>query len=146
MAALLSGCVLIPWMRLHRPSAADKALAEYRRRTQPVGRVALVNEEQRFALIETTMSQVPAVGATLRTYAGSGISAELRTTAVRRRPYLVADLVSGTPAKGDLVILPSSKEPTPPKAVSAAEQAEKDRATRPVPAWKRWLGFFGRRK
>ena len=141
---LLSGCGWMPWSGGRRRAAAELAVAGSRRAALVVGRVSLVNEGERFALIEENMVQAPAAGTMLRIYSGNSLSAELRATGVRRRPFLVADLVSGMPAKGDMVVQPAASEVAPPRATAVAPE------TAPTPAapprWKRWLGFFGGRK
>lgn len=134
---LFSGCTLTRWGKNRRIAAEERALVESRRAPKPLGRIALVDAQQRFVLIELTMNP-PTAGLTLRSYAGAAVSAELRATSVRRRPFLVADLVSGTPVKGELVVQPGVAEEAP-KAQAAAPAD-----TKPAPR-RGWLGFFGRR-
>ena len=142
VAALLAGCGWMPWGRRH--AATEKEIAGSRRAALVVGRVSLVNAAERFALIEENMVQAPAAGTLLRIYSGSVLSAELRATGVRRRPFLVADFVSGTPAKGDSVVQPMTAEANPPRATAVTPEATPSPAA--PPGWKRWLGFFGGRK
>ncbi len=140
-AALATGCSWMPGKKNRRLAAAEKALVEARRAPTPVGRVALVDTRQRFALIESTMAQPPVAGMILRTYEGSAVSAELRATGVRRRPFLVADLVSGTPARGELVVQPGAGEETP-RAIATKQPDAPGGGAQSGPFWKRWLGFF----
>lgn len=143
LVLLLVGCGWNPWAAGRRKAAAQRALDEARRAPLVVGQVSLVNEDERFALIEGNLVQPPAAGTILRIYSGDAVTAELRATGVRRRPFLVADLVSGTPAKGQLVVQSTPVEAAPPPATPATPAATA--APKPAPIWKRWLGFLGRR-
>jgi len=135
MVVLLGGCAL------------------FRKKAQPVqdtrpfrlGRVALVNESERFALIETDTAAPPAAGTVLRIYRGDAVAGELRATSVRRKPFLVADLITGAPAKGDVVFQPRGESADPPRAAPSADSPTPPAAPK-VPAWRRWLFFFGVRK
>jgi hypothetical protein len=115
--------------------------------TRPLrlGQVALVNEAEHFALIETFSSAPPAVGTILRIYRGDAVTAELRATSVRRKPFLVADLVSGAPAKGDEVFQPRGENPQSPRAEPALTSDAPAAATPPPRKgrWRRWLFPFG---
>ncbi len=142
----LTGCGWLHWGAAKKRAEAEKALAEARRKPVAVGRVSLVNSGERFALIEANLVQPPAAGTTLRIYSSGGaVSAELRATGVRRRPFLVADLVNGMPEKGDMVMqLPANDPvPTPPPAVTPAATPS---PAAPMTGWRKWLPFVGRRK
>jgi len=129
--SVLSGCA----SRKRGPVALDN-------RPVRLGQVALVNEEERFALIETFSLATPAEGTKLRIYRGDAVSAELRVTTVRRRPFLVADLVTGAPARGDLVFQARSDNEFAPQAEPAAAPPAPARP----PLWRRWLAPFGVRQ
>lgn len=131
---LVAGCSVIHFGRHRRtPPGEEQALR--------LGTVALVNEDEHFALIEATLAPSPVAGTLLRTYAGDTVSAELRATGVRRQPFLVADLVSGKPGKGDLVVQPPRAEDNAPPPIPKAEPAS---APTPAPkhSWTRWLSPF----
>jgi len=68
-----------------------------------VGTVTLVNVDSGFALIDGGTNPSPSPGAKLKCKSGSVESAELRVSEIRRQPFTIADIVSGTPNKGDLV-------------------------------------------
>ncbi len=143
LGALGGGCGLLHFGGARRRAAAEASLAESRRAPLAIGRVSLVNVEGRFALIEATMAQSPGTGTVLRSYTGNAVSSELRVTGVRRRPFLVADLVSGMPVKGDLVVQPKPEAAASP----AATPPPTETATPPaIPRWKRWLGLGRVRK
>ena len=144
LGACAAGCGLLHFTAGRRRGPSEAALAAARRAPVAVGRVSLVNAEGRFALIEATGVQSPVTGTALRAYTGNVVSAELRATGVRRRPFLVADLVSGLPLKGDLVVQPGKVE-TPAAPAVTPPPADAPTAADP-PRWRRWLGFFRGRK
>jgi hypothetical protein len=145
LVALGCGCSWRPWGGGRKKKAeAERALAEAKRAPIVLGRVSLVNVEERFALIEASMAQPPPAGTTLRIYSGGSIAVDLRATGVQRRPFLVADLVTGMPAKGDLVEQPVA-EAAPAPAATPSPAATPIPAATP-PRWRKWLPFFGRRK
>jgi hypothetical protein len=68
-----------------------------------IGSITLVNETGRFVLIDTGLAPAPAAGAVLKSYTGSVASGELESGAARHHPFLIADIKSGAPQKGDHV-------------------------------------------
>jgi hypothetical protein len=136
----LGGCQLLPRAAAARRRAAnEKAMAEARQRPLLMGRIALVNAETHFVLVDGADAQSPKAGASLRSYADGALSGELRATGVRRRPFFIADIVHGTPAKGDVVLQPGEGEaPTAPRAEPVRHQPPTPPA-QPFPFWKRWL-------
>lgn len=90
-----------------------------------VGVIALVNLESRFVLIDNGLLPVPPAGLPLKSYTDGVESAELETSAVRRRPFTIADIRHGTPQKGDRVFVASSTVlPAQPVSESDAPAAE----------------------
>ena len=98
------------------PSFAGCALLKKRARerkarnasTQPVapqfiGTITLVNEDDRFVLIDNGNSPTPPTGTALKSFAGDAESAVLSVGSVRRTPFVIADIVKGAPHKGDAV-------------------------------------------
>ncbi len=69
------------------------------------GSITLVNEEARFVLIEGGYRQAPADGTFLKSFREGNESAELRVSPERHRPFVIADIVKGSPQKGDRVTL-----------------------------------------
>ncbi len=68
-----------------------------------IGTITLVNEEERFVVVDTGSGQVPAEGSALKVFGDGRETAVLAVGDVRRRPFIVADIVRGEPRKGDLV-------------------------------------------
>lgn len=73
-----------------------------------VGTVTLVNLESQFVLIDNGLLPIPPIGLVLKSYTAGVESAELVTSAARRRPFTIADIRHGTPRKGDRVFVASS--------------------------------------
>ncbi len=105
LAALVSGCAMIRRSpREERKEDAEK-IAAARRPLQSVGKIAVVNAKDGFVLIDSGSHPAPPSGAKLRSYTGAVESAELKASDVQRRPFVVADIISGTPQQGDEVFL-----------------------------------------
>jgi hypothetical protein len=88
------------------PKAKKVTTQEDKRRKGPpvyVGTVKLVNEEQHFILIDSAGQPSPTTDAVLKTRSGDVETAELKAVDIRRRPFAIADIVSGTPRVGDRV-------------------------------------------
>ena len=86
-----------------------------RRPLPRVGVVALVDEAGGFALIDSGGNPTPATGARLLSYTGPAQSAQLKVGAVRRHPFVVADILDGTPQKGDEIFEASTAVAVPTK-------------------------------
>lgn len=122
-------------------AATERATAEASRGPHLVGRIALVNESDRFVLIDAASAPATRLGAIWRAYTGDAISAELRATDVRRRPWVIADIVSGEPQKGDTVIQPGADgEGASPRAEIVSQEAVPQPPPKRLPFWKRWSG------
>ncbi len=96
---LFPGCSLLQKLR-GRGSASKDAPTQRTRQVQLIGKVALVNVEESFVLIDNGQNPGPGMGATVQCRMPDGTSAELKVTEIRKRPYVIADVVSGTPQKG----------------------------------------------
>ena len=70
---------------------------------QMVGTVALVNEEGRFVLVDVGSLYSPTPGTALKCFYDGEETAVLAVTAERMRPHIAADIVKGTPHRGDKV-------------------------------------------
>ena len=80
-----------------------------------LGRIVLVNNSQEFVLIDSGTAPVPEPGTRLRAYANGELSAELSVSVHQQRPFLIADIVSGTPRVSDMVV-PIKNESNPEKS------------------------------
>jgi hypothetical protein len=87
-----------------------------------LGKILVVKEKLEFVLIDIGTAPAPAAGTILLAYTEANPSAELAVSSFQKRPYLIADIVSGVPRAGDAVAV----KPHPP-AVSAPKG-------RPAPA------------
>jgi hypothetical protein len=88
------------------PPPPTQTGAPARPRSILVGEVAIVDEAGRFVLVDLASNlYVPAPGLALRTLDSAGkTTAHLRAAAERKRPFIAADIVDGSPAVGDLVL------------------------------------------
>jgi hypothetical protein len=88
-----------------RAEARKKAAEERKRKKEPqlIGVIALVNSEGRFVLIDSGTNPAPNTEGILKSKTGGVESAELRVSEIRRPPFVIADIVKGTPIKGDMV-------------------------------------------
>jgi hypothetical protein len=69
-----------------------------------VGTIALYNQELGFVLIDTSSFAAPALGTALKSIPLDGSEGAVFTvSAERKRPFIVADVVHGTPHPGDRV-------------------------------------------
>lgn len=73
---------------------------------QMVGVVKMVNKEDRFVLIDTASFQAASSGDSLVCITSQKQTAELRVSAMRNPPFLIADITSGLPSPGDKVYKP----------------------------------------
>jgi len=87
---------------------------------QWTGVIRMVNSAENFVLVEsaTTASAIPG-----ETYlaVGKGVeTATLRMTSLKNPPFLIADIVSGSPSPGDKIYLPKAPTASPnPKSKPA---------------------------
>jgi hypothetical protein len=88
-----------------KAEARKKAAADRASKREPrlVGVVALVNSDGGFVLIDCGTNPAPSSDGNLKCKSGEVESAELRVSEIRRHPFVIADIVKGTPNKGDLV-------------------------------------------
>ena len=68
-----------------------------------VGIITLVNERDRFVVVDVGQGGVPASGTALKSFRDKTETSVLAVGDVRRRPFIVGDIVSGDPKKGDEV-------------------------------------------
>ena len=71
--------------------------------TQLAGTITLVNEEGSFVMIDNGAYPSPAAGTVLKCNPSGPNAAEVRVTQIYKPPFVIADIVKGTPKKGDQV-------------------------------------------
>ena len=118
--AFLAGCSWLPktpkwadgWFGLvkKKPEAPEATLPTW------MGRVVMVDSENRFALVDTGAPMKLQAGRKLLAFREKQRTALLETTSESRPPFLAVQLVEGTPALGDQVAVDESR---PPQAVPA---------------------------
>ncbi len=96
----LAGCATLRKAHVLPPRKA-KAVAVAAAVPRRVGTITLVNEAERFVLIDTGFSTVPPVGVALKSMSGEVATGVVVVGNVARRPFVVADIVQGAPKKGD---------------------------------------------
>ncbi len=108
---------------------------------QSLGRVSLVNEAMGFVLMDIGTAPAPDAGTRLQTFSQSTPSAELVVSNYQKRPFLIADVISGNPKLGDTVtVLPAARRvgSAPTESPAASEPslptAEPLRIIRSAPA------------
>lgn len=95
------GCNLLP--KHKKPRASEKTALPAPTHSFR-GSITFVNEDARFVLIDGGYSAAPPDGTTFKSYAGEIESGVLRVSAERRRPFIIADIVSGAPHPGHTVV------------------------------------------
>jgi len=98
---------------------------------QWAGTIRMVNAAEKFVLIESNTLSAIVPGETYTVIGGGAETASLRMTALREPPFLIADIVSGSPTEGDKIYIPRvdaapiptpAAKPTPkPRSVPAAK-------------------------
>ena len=119
LALCLPGCGLLPkfgggwnWFGLvkKKPEAPEATLPTW------IGRVVMVDAENKFALVDTGAPIRLPAGKKLLAFRDKQRTALLETTAETRPPFLAVQFAEGAPAIGDQVALDESR---PPEALPA---------------------------
>jgi hypothetical protein len=106
--AVLSACLSLPWKKkavvpqvvsFPRANVSDGTKGEPRL----IGKVAMVNTEGHFVLLECDAWSAPAEATALKCFRYTAETAILSASRERRGEYVVADIVKGTPQRGDEV-------------------------------------------
>ena len=97
-----TGCTVLAHVFKGRKKKDDTRVE---RATVPerVGEIVLLNDDARFVLVDLDTGNAPDAGTALKVMRQGVEVGVLALGDVRRRPFIVADIVSGTPQKGDLV-------------------------------------------
>lgn len=111
--------------KLEAPSSAKAGAASAAQKTQSsdvwrprLGKILVVKEKLEFVLIDIGTAPAPEAGTKLLAYTDSNPSAELVVSTFQKRPFLIADIVSGEPKVGDAVAADVTPKPRPPAAAS----------------------------
>lgn len=96
--ALFPGCNLL--QKFRGRGAGKEAPLPRTRSVQLIGKVVLVNPEGDFVLIDNGSNPSPGLGAVMQCRMPDGTLAELQVTEMRKRPFVIADVLSGAPQKG----------------------------------------------
>jgi len=95
---LLSGCSAARfWFGKKRPPRATVKVPQF------VGTVTLVSDDPLFVLIDNGSLPPPSAGTVLTIDNQGGTPVEMKVTRIQKPPFVVADIVKGTPKKGDRV-------------------------------------------
>jgi hypothetical protein len=100
----MPGCAPIEVGKLFK-SKKKKDDTRVERATVPerVGEIVLLNEEAKFVLVDLDRGIPPDSGTALKVMRQGVEVGVLALGDVRRRPFIVADIVRGNPQKGDVV-------------------------------------------
>jgi hypothetical protein len=106
--SILSGCANAHWPKFTKwewphwfGKKPPKAIP---RLYQTVGTVTLVSEDPSFVLIDNGSAPPPVAGTVLVIRNPGAADVQLKVTQIRKPPFVVADIVKGTPRKGDVVL------------------------------------------
>jgi hypothetical protein len=92
----LAGCA-----SLRKPKKKRSVTAVFT--PERVGTVAVVNSDLRFVLLDVGSLYTPPPGMALKTFSSGTETGVLAVGAEKERPYIAADIVSGSPRVGDVV-------------------------------------------
>jgi hypothetical protein len=124
---------------LQRKKIPPSPASEYRQREDVrlqarLGVIESVNLPSGFVLIHIGTAPPPPTGTRLQVFSGSTSHAELVVSEHQKRPYLIADIVSGTPQPGESVapILPGDSDTHEKDILPGTSRAESP-AVAPLP-------------
>lgn len=100
-----TGCTLVAHALQPRDKKKKKDEPRVERATVPerVGEIVLLNQEAKFVLVDLNTGNVPPSGTALKVMRHGTEVGILALGDVRRRPFIVADIVSGEAQRGDVV-------------------------------------------
>lgn len=108
---------------------------------QWTGVIRMVNSAESFVLVESSAIPLVIPGETYLAVNNGLETATLKMTSLKNPPFLIADIVSGTPSPGDKIYLPkaptASPSPTPkptPKSSPSPKPTSKAKAQAPSPS------------
>lgn len=93
---------------------------------QWTGVIRMVNLPERFVLIESAAVGTAIPGETYLAISKGTETASLRMTSLKNPPFLIADILSGSPSAGEKIYRPKADQPEPaPPVVPKTEPAKK---------------------
>ncbi|MGC3990558.1 MAG: hypothetical protein QM796_12930 [Chthoniobacteraceae bacterium] len=98
LIVMLGGCAVFHKKKPQKPAASEES------KPHPIGTVTLVNEDLKFVLIDVGPSYLPQRGQAVKTFTNGQESGILAITGERQPPFIAADIVKGSPQKGDDVL------------------------------------------
>ena len=99
---------------------------------QWAGTIRMVNASERFVLIESANLTSAIPGETYVAVSSTTETATLRMTNLKNPPFLIADILSGTPAEGERIYLPRNSSQTPPAPAPSPAPTPKQRPSSPA--------------
>ena len=110
-----TSCVAVRNLFRKKPDTAE-AKPEAPRPTT-IGIIEAVNPDAKFVIVHLNANSLVPVGTELTSLDAAGQSAKLKVTPERKSIFISADIISGTPQKGDSVIQGAA----PAKAIDAPQ-------------------------
>lgn len=110
-----TGCVAIG--NLLRPKPKPAETSSENAPATPVGIIELVNPDAQFVIVHLNANAPLPAGTELTSLNATGQPAKLKVTPERKNIFITADIVSGSPQKGDSVL--RGNVPTTPAAAPA---------------------------
>ncbi len=101
---------------------------------QWAGTIRMVNASERFVLIESANLTSAIPGETYVAVSSTSETATLRMTNLKNPPFLIADILSGTPAEGERIYLPRNSSQTPPAPSPSPTPKQRPQAPAPSPS------------
>jgi hypothetical protein len=95
---LLAGCASMRHKEKKQPPPPPSPTAIG---PQRVGRVALVNEDLGFVLVDVGSLYTPQAGQALKSFRDGIETGVLAVSPEKQRPFIVGDIIKGTPEVGD---------------------------------------------
>jgi hypothetical protein len=105
-ASATTGCVVLSRFqgrKEKRDRKGDNTRVERATVPERVGEIVLLNEDAHFVLIDLATGNPPESGTALKVLRDHAEVGVVTVGDVRRRPFVVADIVKGEPQKGDVV-------------------------------------------
>lgn len=98
-----AGCTLLNYPFNSKEKKKDEVRVERATVPERVGQIVLINEDANFVLVDLDRGSPPDSGTALKVMRHGVEVGVLALGDIRRRPFIVADIVKGSPQKGDLV-------------------------------------------